>query len=964
MALDMLVDCADPSERDFSVLVAKVRRLDYSIADLFGELTCLAEALEEVLQGVDRRPVELRRFLGRVRHQVRLLFAAVLDQTAAVYEAVTENTGCGYCQLDDDGVIVFGNAEMTRLLDAVAEGVVLPKLFGDEGAFVLSAIRGDYGPNPGLRRLKLRRPDNSTIAVNISPAPLFIHGAKSGGYAILADVSKIIESDRRIFDQQPLGIVRYDLTQQITYANLKAGEILGRDATQLPGTPILALVPDAKNRDIVQSHFKKRMEGVSDEYELRVTRLDDGCSVPVRIAGSTEFDNQDRPVGGFVIFRSVELEHTVEAIHQEIEMSRDARRLLRAVAEIIGNAVPFDELSVSVFSKDMRHAAALYIHGDDERWQTRWYPISEGLAKWMMQPPNPQAVDDLREFVERPEMDELRNGRDLQTAIDDGFRSFIRYSIVREGKVAACFSVCSKTVGAYGEEHCRLLKALPIEKAVSTALYHRDRQEQEFRHDLLRRLACCRTSRDIALRLVKALAKHYGWQNVAIFEIDKTKRQFTVKAQKAKGKNPYRLPRGFTQPLESGVLGHVYQTGEAVNIGDVGAGQGVAARFIRFNNKTTSELCLPIRADHQVRWLLNVEDGKENAFSAEEQAAIEDIITDVEFVLEHLFTSYALDEVFTKANDLIVLTDHEGRIVRSNPTTERLLGVTEGALQGRTFREFFADPAVADYVDGQAAVTEVEVDLLDCARQPVKVLLSGRLLPGELDRKVFFAQDLSVLRRLEELETIGAMFQEIAVQTRTPLALVSGFLRRIHQKLPAPMTEGLAKAITHLRKVEVTHERLLLLSRDDSPPRDGCVVNMQQLIDGVLAELTEEEQKTIEIVSSDRIPRVNADYYDMWFVVVSLLSYLLRYLPVGEKIKMNLRSDDDAVDLRIAGFVPTTAPAASGTSSEGHEARTRAEIALGESIIRRFVGHHGGSYSQVAGADAAREFRIRLPASP
>jgi PAS domain S-box-containing protein len=329
LALAILVASADPSERDLSALVAKVRRLDYSIADLFSELSCLADALEEVLRDSDRlHRTDLERFLGRVRQQVRLLFAAVLKQTAAVYEAVTENTGCGYCQLDDDGVIVFANAEMGRLLGGATEGVVLPKLFGDEGAFVLSAIRGDYGPNPGLRRLKLRGPDDSTI-VNVSPAPLVIDGAKSGGYAIVSDVSKISESDRRIFDRHPLGIVRYDLTQQITYANLKAGEILGRDAAQLPGTPLLALVPDARNRQIVQRHFKKRMEGVSDEYELRVTRLDDGRSVPVMVAGSTEFDNQDRPVGGFVIFRSVELEHAVEAIHYKIETSRSTEAASR-----------------------------------------------------------------------------------------------------------------------------------------------------------------------------------------------------------------------------------------------------------------------------------------------------------------------------------------------------------------------------------------------------------------------------------------------------------------------------------------------------------------------------------------------------------------------------------------------------------------------------------------------------------
>jgi K+-sensing histidine kinase KdpD len=256
-------------------------------------------------------------------------------------------------------------------------------------------------------------------------------------------------------------------------------------------------------------------------------------------------------------------------------------------------------------------------------------------------------------------------------------------------------------------------------------------------------------------------------------------------------------------------------------------------------------------------------------------------------------------------------------------------------------------------------VTDVEVDLVSPERQPLKALLSSRLLPGEFDRKVFFARDVSVLKRLEELEVIGAMFQEIATQTRTPLALVSGALRRLQRKLPPEIADVLAKTLKQLRKVEITHERLLLLDGQEPPSRrDRVELDIRSLIDSAVHELTDDEQRVIELSFSNKLPLVQGDHYQLWFVVHSLFSYLLRYLPNDERINVHVEEADGAVDIRIMGFVPADA-----SGAPDGIARTRAEVALGITILRRFIEQHGGTYRQKTTADSATEFRIRLPAS-
>ncbi len=60
----------------------------------------------------------------------------------------------------------------------------------------------------------------------------------------------------------------------------------------------------------------------------------------------------------------------------------------------------------------------------------------------------------------------------------------------------------------------------------------------------------------------------------------------------------------------------------------------------------------------------------------------------------------------------------------------------------------------------------------------IPVLFSGTELPEDLSCKIFVARDLTTAKRLQKLEELRKLFQDVALQTHAPLALIDTWVRR------------------------------------------------------------------------------------------------------------------------------------------------------------------------------------------
>ena len=446
-----------------------------------------------------------------------------------------------------------------------------------------------------------------------------------------------------------------------------------------------------------------------------------------------------------------------------------------------------------------------------------------------------------------------------------------------------------------------------------------------------------------------------------MFLVDQADNCFRLRAQ-AHSEGGVQYDPSLVLKFDEGVLGEVYKAGKATNLGNVRH----HPRFVKANPKTRSELCIPIELDGSIRWLLNVEDSVENAFAEEERIVLEDIVKEAHYVFEHLYAHYFLEAFFAGSYEALFVADKAGRIVRCNEAAATLLGYTDC--------EQIADKNISDIVtqedSGLDFITKEVNDhyrLIKADGKQVDVFLSGSELHKDFDRKVFCAKDLSQIQRLEELEAIEEMYHEIAMQTRTPFSLLFAWLRRLYDEdVDTPASDVIDKAIRQLRRIELTYERLVLHDvRKEHGEFNPVLFDIQSLVKMALDEFPRSESTRVMRDIPESLPQLQGDLFQLTFVLQTILSYLLRFASVDECIRVVARPEEGRVRIVITGFNPVAKTVEAEMDNDVLlKARARMDVALGETVIRRFiVGNHNGTYERVPVGKDKVDFRLTLPIS-
>ena len=229
---------------------------------------------------------------------------------------------------------------------------------------------------------------------------------------------------------------------------------------------------------------------------------------------------------------------------------------------------------------------------------------------------------------------------------------------------------------------------------------------------------------------------------------------------------------------------------------------------------------------------------------------------------------------------------------------------------------------------------------------------------------VFIAKDLSLFKQVLRLKQLGAMYYEIASQTKTPLSLVHSWLRRLRKEREDGEDNGtIDQIIRQLRKVELSYDRLMLY--DDEKrliPFNEMLLDINEVLDNIRNELPRAENDKIRIHVKGTIPLLRGDIFQLSFCIQTILSYLLRFVPEEENIQISVCPDQDWIKIEIRGFFPelseSLAPEASDQQVVSH---VLSEIALGQHIIGDFIGNHGGKYHNHKRDGSRVSFLMDLP---
>jgi PAS domain S-box-containing protein len=627
--------------------------------------------------------------------------------------------------------------------------------------------------------------------------------------------------------------------------------------------------------------------------------------------------------------------------------------------------VPFSLFSITLFSEDGEHAQLFYVYPALQyQLSARWTAMSN-YAKKFVETQQIMNIPDLPAFFDLDDWRVYRDDPDVRAFLDAGIHSSVSYPVKAGNRVVATVSFSrTRDQGSFSQQDQGRLGCLPLDAAVSMALHYQKVGDLSFVLDLIRQIQAASTSPErTAAILIEEIARHFEWENVSIFQADEQQGRLCLVAQQAK-KESFRLPKNWCHTIDEGVTGQVYRTGETLNVRDVKDSKW-GGIVLQQCPEARSELCIPIIVSGRVYWVLDIVDSKRNAFVMEEQSALENIIREVALVLHLAVQTQIFSELLKRSKDAVIQTDFLGIIKQTNPATEELLGYSEAELNGTPFARYFKDQEQARRVAESSCVPNDEVQLLSKDGLPVSLLLSGTSLPQEFGLKVYVCNDLSARKRMETLEILRHMFNELASQVKTPLSLAFTWLGRLQKTESRPdAADVLAKTLKQLNKVDLSYDRLLFYERYKTiAPLEKTVFALPVLVETIRQEMPDEVAAQIEVTAQPDLSLVVADIFQIGFCVESVLAYLLRFVPDSGQVKVSMAARDGGVAVVICGYAPpVTGGAVKNYAATLWAIHAITEMAVGEEMIRNFieVNHAGAFHKRMIDANLM-EYVIVLP---
>jgi PAS domain S-box-containing protein len=743
-------------------------------------------------------------------------------------------------------------------------------------------------------------------------------------------------------DMLPLGLVKINADGSFDYANRAMMDLVG--VARWHGLRLEHVFPDPQTLQLVEEHLHRRLTTQpADKYEIDITRAD-GAKVPIEVSAVQDADAAGVPIGAVSIVRDLTLEHAARRIHQAIAGEQDAQRVLAAMAHEVERLVPCDLLSVSLFSGDGANVRRLYSSlAGDELINTRWY--ASYPAELALYAATPHEFGDLHEMLARPEWEHRRKDPDTVDFVKRGYRSFIRFTALRDGHPVGALHVFTRKRDMHTARHLAMLRELPIAEAILTAIHCEEIRQMRFVLDLVGDLSkVTREVSEAASMLATRIAEHYRWQHVSVLRVVDDERALRVLSQY--GAPDYILARTQPLPIDRGLLGRAYREQTPVNAGDVNA-EEFRKDYNRTFKQTRSELCLPVVMHGKVSWLVNVEDPQRNAFAPEEVRELSLILTQVVALLERTWSEHYIDCVFKSARDGLILTSDEGVIKRVNPAALAMLGYAASerdALVGRPLKDFVVDPAAAARLLSPDAPPPDEMALKG-REEEVVALVSSASLPAELGDRIIVASDMSWRRRVERLESLRAIYHELAAQTKPSLSLVFTWLRRMQARPKGEWADTLAQTLRQLGRVDLSFSRLMLYERDGATlPYNERAWDLQQVVGSVIERLPRHEASAIVVVADKGVPLVRGDYFQLGFCVESVLAYASRLLPQDGKITVRISGGQPLVALTVEATLPDAIDTEEEQEAmrDAWMARALSEVALGLQAVRTIMQRNGG----------------------
>ncbi len=361
----------------------------------------------------------------------------------------------------------------------------------------------------------------------------------------------------------------------------------------------------------------------------------------------------------------------------------------------------------------------------------------------------------------------------------------------------------------------------------------------------------------------------------------------------------------------SGVAGHVAQTGRAVLLRDV-APESVLLLPTPAAAPIRAELAVPLRAEGQVLAVLVLDSPRSDAFAEAALAQANRLCTRTAPALQQalqqralLESNHHMQQIFGSSLPIgLGLFDLHGQVLRTNPGWASALGLSPDEAARIRYIPLDLVEVLLPRLSNPAELTRlceqdqqepesVQIVTLRLHKPDQEVQITSvptRDAQGQLVGRLWAVQDMARDREVDRLkhEFVSIVSHEL----RTPLTSILGytelllartfdpndqrqFVQTVHQQ-----AEHLAKLVEDLLSVSRIEAGTMQLSR--------WRIALDQIINQLTAQIGALDRHKLVIQLADQLPAAYIDRDKIWQVLFNLLTNAIKYSPDGGEITLSV----------------------------------------------------------------------------
>jgi PAS domain S-box-containing protein len=278
------------------------------------------------------------------------------EEEALLFRALVDSMNDGFGIINADGIFTYVNQRFASMLELKPEQMqgkpITSFVMEDSKRTVLENIDRRTMGQSSQYELEWMKASAQPVATIVSGVPLMNKsGEHSGSYAVITDITKLKDSERRlkdalerfrsIFDESPIGIEVFDENGSLIDINRAALEIAGvEDKSELLG---FSLFEDPNLPDDIRTRLRQA-ETVRYETEFDFSKVQDAALYQTRRSGKIHLEVAVTPLG-------LEKDGSVRGyLSQILEVTerRDAEEKYRIISNHIGDVLWISDMDLKL----------------------------------------------------------------------------------------------------------------------------------------------------------------------------------------------------------------------------------------------------------------------------------------------------------------------------------------------------------------------------------------------------------------------------------------------------------------------------------------------------------------------------------------------------------------------------------------------------------------------------------------